>query len=286
MMINPQKILHLAVTIAAVLLSGCSQEETPGDSGKHPLVLQATIAAQDSRASTTLQTDKVDAKVTLGVFATDAGGNVVGKNVPYSYDSETGQWKASGSAIYFPMDGKSINIEVYAPYDASITTIPAVLTPKSDQSSDADYLASDLLGGSLNNVGYNATAVDVTLQHLMAKVTVIITAGGGVTNADIEGAKLEIGGIKATLPTGETSASVIVKPGQTVAAGTEFFTIELASMLCSYVLPGDLSLDKGKEYIYRFTITGTELEFDSMSVTDWSAGTTGEDNSIMLPGDE
>ena len=57
-------------------------------------------------------------------------------------------------------------------------------------------------------------------------------------------------------------------------------------MLCSYVLPGDLSLDKGKEYIYRLTITGTELEFDSMSVTDWSAGTTGEDNSIMLPGDE
>ena len=77
MMINPQKRLHLAVTIAAVLLSGCSQEETPGDSGKHQLVLQATIAAQDSRASTTLQTDKVDAKVMLGVFATDAGGNVV-----------------------------------------------------------------------------------------------------------------------------------------------------------------------------------------------------------------
>ncbi len=64
------------------------------------------------------------------------------------------------------------------------------------------------------------------------------------------------------------------------------FIIELASLVCSYVLPGDLSLDKGKEYIYRFTITGTKLEFDSMSVTDWSAGTTGEDNSIMLPGDE
>lgn len=278
--------------MAAALLAGCSQEETPGDSGKRPLELQAIIASDGSRASTTLQTDKVDASVTLGVFAYDAQSQVIATNVPYTYDSQSGKWKASSGSVFFPMDGSSITVTAYAPYDSNITSdaaIPtsATFTPKADQSSDADYLASDLLLGAKDNVKYSDTDVTVQLSHLMSKITVVLTAGGGVTDADIEGAKLEIGGIKATLQTGATSASVIVKPNQTFAAATELISIELSSgALFSHTLTQDLTPNTGTEYVYKFSLTGTELNFEGTSVTDWTQADPGDNNSVMLPGDE
>ena len=286
-------IKTLVAALAAVALTGCSQEEASVDTNKHPLELLATIAKQGTRASTTLQTDKVDETVTLGVFATDASGNPIGANVPYIYNSGSGKWVKKDdapSSIYFPMDGTSINITVYAPYDEQITTadaIPTTLTPKADQTQNADYLASDLLSGTKSDVKYTDTDVTVQLAHLMSKITVMLTAGGGVTDADIEGAKLVIGGIKATLPTGETSASVIVKPNQAFAAATEFISIYLSSgAMFTHTLTQDLTPAAGTEYVYKFSLTGTELKLEGTSVTDWTQGDPGDDNSTMMPGDE
>ncbi len=286
-------IKTLVAAVAAVALTGCSQEEASVDTNKHPLELLATIAKQGTRASTTLQTDKVDESVTLGVFATDASGTTIGANVPYIYNSGSGKWVKkddASSSIYFPMDGSPIDITVYAPYDELITNadyIPTTLTPKADQTQDADYLASDLIKVTKTNVSYTDAAVDVSMHHLMAKVTVTLTAGGGVTNADIEGAELMIGGIKATLPTGETSASVIVKPNQTFAAATELISIDLSSgALFSHTLTQDLTPAAGTEYVYKFSLTGTELKLEGTSVTDWTQADHGDNHSMMLPGDE
>ena len=286
-------IKTLVAAVAAVALTGCSQEEASVDTNKHPLELLATIAKQGTRASTTLQTDKVDESVTLGVFATDASGTTIGANVPYIYNSGSGKWVKkddASSSIYFPMDGSPIDITVYAPYDEQITTADAILTsftPKADQTLAANYLASDLIKGTKTNVGYTDAAVDVSMHHLMAKVTVTLTAGGGVTNADIEGAELMIGGIKATLPTGETSASVIVKPNQTFAAATELISIDLSSgALFSHTLTQDLTPAAGTEYVYKFSLTGTELKLEGTSVTDWTQADHGDNHSMMLPGDE
>ena len=187
------------------------------------------------------------------------------------------------------MDGTTINITVYAPYDEAVAagSIPTTLIPKADQTLAADYLASDLIKGEKTGVGYTATAVDVTMQHLMSKITVMLTAGGGVTDADIEGAELVIGGIKATLPTGETSASVIVKPNQTFAAGTELISIDLSSgAMFTHTLTQDLTPAAGTEYVYKFSLTGTELKLEGTSVTDWTQADHGDDNSTMMPGDE
>ena len=286
-------IKTLVAAVAAVALTGCSQEEASVDTNKHPLELLATIAKQGTRASTTLQTDKVDESVTLGVFATDASGTTIGANVPYIYNSGSGKWVKkddASSSIYFPMDGSPIDITVYAPYDELITNadyIPTTLTPKADQTQDADYLASDLIKVTKTNVSYTDAAGDVSMHHLMAKVTVTLTAGGGVTNADIEGAELMIGGIKATLPTGETSASVIVKPNQTFAAATELISIDLSSgALFSHTLTQDLTPAAGTEYVYKFSLTGTELKLEGTSVTDWTQADHGDNHSMMLPGDE
>ena len=286
-------IKTLVAAVAAVALTGCSQEEASVDTNKHPLELLATIAKQGTRASTTLQTDKVDESVTLGVFATDASGTTIGANVPYIHNSGSGKWVKkddASSSIYFPMDGSPIDITVYAPYDELITNadyIPTTLTPKADQTQDADYLASDLIKVTKTNVSYTDAAVDVSMHHLMAKVTVTLTAGGGVTNADIEGAELMIGGIKATLPTGETSASVIVKPNQTFAAATELISIDLSSgALFSHTLTQDLTPAAGTEYVYKFSLTGTELKLEGTSVTDWTQADHGDNHSMMLPGDE
>ena len=285
-------IKTLVAALAAVALTGCSQEEASVDTNKHPLELLATIAKQGTRASTTLQTDKVDETVTLGVFAWDEAGQLIGANVPYIYNSGSGKWVKkddASSSIYFPMDGTPINITVYAPYDEAVAagSIPTTLIPKADQTLAADYLASDLIKGEKTGVGYTATAVDVTMQHKMAKVTVTLKAGGGVTNADIEGAELVIGGIKATLQTGATSASVIVKPNQTFAAGTELISIDLSSgAMFTHTLTQDLTPAAGTEYVYKFSLTGTELKLEGTSVTDWTQADHGDNNSTMMPGDE
>lgn len=280
------------LTAASLLLAACSQEEAPSGIGRHPLELQAVIAADGSRATSTLQTTTVDHSVTLGVFVQDAQSNMIANNVSYLYDSQSGKWKASNGSVFFPMDGSNIQVTAYAPYDSNISSVSdiptsATFTPKPDQSSDADYLASDLLLGANDNVKYSDTDVTVQLSHLMSKITVMLTAGGGVTDADIQGAKLVIGGIKATLQTGATSASVIVKPNQAFAAGIELISIDLSSgAMFTHTLTQDLTPAEGTEYIYKFSLTGTELKLEGTSVTDWTQGDPGDDNSTMMPGDE
>lgn len=284
-------IKTLVAALAAVALTGCSQEEASVDTNKHPLELLATIAKQGTRASTTLQTDKVDETVTLGVFATDASGNPIGANVPYIYNSGSSKWVKKDdapSSIYFPMDGSPIDITVYAPYDEQITTadaIPTTLTPKADQTQNADYLASDLIKGEKKDVDYTATAVDVPMQHLMAKVTVTLKAGANVTNADLDNATVTIGGVKTRMPEGEHTASVILKPGVTVAADAQFISIVLASK-AEFSLSLPQTIEQGNEYKYSFILNGTELKLEQTSVTDWTSEDPGDSNSTMMPGDE
>lgn len=77
--------------------------------------------------------------------------------------------------FYFPQDKTSVDVYVYAPRkdtSPSLTAMPISVQP--DQSTDANYLASDFVFGKTSEVAYNTSTVSVQLYHALSKLKLII----------------------------------------------------------------------------------------------------------------
>lgn len=296
-----KKTTLITAVMATMLLASCSSEmptaEQPqANTERHPIELTASIETPASRATTDLQSTTVDKSVTLGVFVSKVGGEEpIASNVKYTFDSNSSpqSWKvAEGqSPVYFPTDGSPINITIYAPYKDGISDVSNIPTAssfvvKNNQTSDADYLDSDLIKGSKKDVRYTGTPVDITMQHLLSKVTVTLVPGNSLTIEELKGATMTIGSVSTTLPSdlaadaSSASQAVILSPS-TIASGNEFISITLSSgTYFPYVLPSDLTLEAGKQYTYSFTLKATGISLNTDSVTDWTTGGTFTDGEM------
>ena len=172
-------------------------------------------------------------------------------------------------------------------------------TIKEDQSTDANYKASDLMYGkpATNPVSPSANAVNIQFSHLLSKVTINLKLDENVTSLD--GAKVELLGVKPsttltadingysitdasgtatpitvmTATATQTSGSAIIVP-QTLP---EMF---LQVTIGDAVMTGKLStgaptLTAGNAYTYDITVNmrGGALEIEG-SITPWKDGGT------------
>lgn len=80
-------------------------------------------------------------------------------------------------------------VVVICPYNTDFKELPAdmTFTVKTDQTSDADYLASDLLWGQATAVS-NATTITVPLRRKLSRWMFTISLSGGLTASDFQGA--------------------------------------------------------------------------------------------------
>ncbi|MBQ7413901.1 MAG: fimbrillin family protein [Prevotella sp.] len=311
-----KKLSIFALGLAVMTLASCSSDDQlmQNNSLSTPITLVSNLANMRS-ANTSLQKTQIAEGIKVGVFVKDASGYITdGDNAEMTAD---GSGNFTGTTLYFPEDGSNVSVNAYAPYNASFTgkmEEAVAFSVAADQTTDANYLASDLLCGAPSGENaYNRTtpAVPLVFTHMLSKMNIKFTFSGE-TDVDLKGATVSILNTKpsttlkvsdATL--GEASgtasaikavtfaadatefvASAIIVP-QTVGAA-DFIQISLADgRTLTAPLKSETSFVSGKAYTYTVKILGegaeaaVELEMTTQ-ITDWDDNTTALDGDAEL----
>lgn len=142
-----------------------------------------------------------------------ATGNHV-DNMQFTYD---GTWTPE-TPIYWKDDTTPADFYGYYPYGTTPTDISAVpFTVMADQSTEANYKASDFLWGKTAQVAPTEKAVALTLDHLFSCAVVKVAAGNGFTAESLAAADVQV-----RLNQAVCQASIDLSNGQvTPGSGTE-----------------------------------------------------------------
>lgn len=285
--------------IAALALTACSNDDEIKVGGDNAILLTSSLNVAETRAATDIQTSAFDAGETVDVYITEnnGGNNPTTYPQPIEYSTAAGGALTVGTQYYYPTSGNGVNI--YALYPATAAT-GELFTIKEDQSTDANYKASDLMYGkpaTNNPVSPSANAVDIQFSHLLSKVTINLIAGANVTSLD--GAKVELLGVKPstmltaginghsiTDASGTATPITVMTATETVTSGSAIIVPQTLPEMFLQVTIGDAvmtgklrtgapTLTAGYAYTYDITVNmrGGALEIEG-SIKPWTDGGT------------
>ena len=273
--------LPVMMLICGVLASCSSEDEStaPLPDGKYPLQLTAEVAQPQTRAGgKDAWTGGEEIRVSLeGVFGNktyvmDASGNASPKDADNAF-----YWKNTDEA----------RVSAWTPDIESETDI-------SDQS--GGYAAFDVLYASA--IGRYDQAINLRFIHRMTKIEVILKAGEGITEEELEGATVTIFGDPLTHSTaglvspGDQSDGEI-KPYYDAATkkyealvppqnmtGKPLVRISIGSNAFTYTpdtdAAGNFGYFGGKRYAYTITVKANGIDVQSVTSGTWVAN--GEEN--------
>ena len=187
-------------------------------------------------------------------------------------------------------------------------------TVETNQSSDENKRLSDLLYSQTSSVAPNTGSVQLTFDHLLAKITVkldltnskginegelanaevtltnMITSGDfnstNVSNIITNGVSANASGTREVIKAGEITqpsdmTSTAYEVGSAIVPLQKFgdtnsnkITIKLSDTRSFSYTPADVTLGKGNEYIYTLKIINGELSVSSITVKDFTNETT------------
>ena len=300
-----KKISLFTIALAGWVLMGCSSDEMKNGQNQGqqtPITFVSNVSTMRS-ANVNLQKTQLAEGVKVGVFVRDADGFISGGNNAQLTASGAGGF--TGSPIYFPEDGASVNVLAYAPYQSGWSDqvdVAATFTVAANQSTDAGYLASDLLHGvptaTTNSFTKETPVVALNFQHKLSKLSVKFKTSED-TDVDLKGATINIvntlpsatlkvsdGTLGAATGTAtaikavtfasdatEFLASAVIVP-QKVAAGSFIQVVLTNGKMLNARLNTEATFASGKAYVYTVNISGqgaeaqAEIELSS-TVTDW-----------------
>lgn len=273
--------LPVVMLICGVLASCSSEDESsmPLPDGKYPLQLTAEVARPQTRAGgKDAWTGGEEIRVSLeGVFGNktyvlDASGNASPKD--------------AANAIYWKNTAEA-RVSAWTPDIEAETDI-------SDQS--GGYAAFDVLYASA--IGRYDQAINLRFIHRMTKIEVILKAGEGITEEELEGATVTIFGDPLTHSTaglvspGDQSDGEI-KPYYDAATkkyealvppqnmtGKPLVRISIGSNAFTYTpdtdAAGKFGYFGGKRYAYTITVKANGIDVQSVTSGTWVAN--GEEN--------
>jgi hypothetical protein len=196
----------------------------------------------------------------------------------------------------------------HANYNPFSDTQNYYFTVQEDQTSEANYKASDLMVGEPTSKPVYRTTSNVTLQfkHCLSKININIKVGEGVDANELVGARVTIytetndatfdvqsGVITAVGSQGQAASpfvtvgdltasghgfegmSAIIIP-QDISAGSHFISIATNNQTTyRYNLPNTVNLisfESGKAYTYNLTVRKSGLTLDNTNITNWDDG--------------
>lgn len=273
-------------------------EQKPFD-GRTPINLTSSVATRS--ISQNIQDTQIANGVQVGVFA-QSGGTAI-ENGDNNVLTADGNGAFSGTTMYFPEEG-DVDIYAYAPYNSNWNgqlSANNEFTVQADQSSDANYCASDLMIGvpsTGNPVSSTTDAVQLNFKHKLTKLNINFNIGQ--SGVDLKGATVKVKNVKTTATVNVQSgtvtefagsavaditaavfdasattftASVIFVP-QTITTNTTFVEVTTTSA-GSFTAPlsQDVTFEGGKKYTYTAQFTGggdepVKMELKVGSVVD------------------
>ena len=298
---------YIFLAVSALLFVACSNDgEIDNWNGEIRL---CTTTQLQTRATQELQSTQFDAGEEVDIFINEnvsSSGYYYPQPIEYTADGKGGLNTYMDTPRY-PTSGNDVNIfgvypagiafDIYADVDFSV---------KVDQSTDANYNASDLMiGAAANPVSRQAGSVAVTFSHMLSKININVEIGTGLTADSLANATVSIlntlpsttfnikngiigeasGGQGAavfditagTLSANAMNHSAIIVP-QEMEEATEFIQIVLESgTKLTYILPSNTTFTSGNVYTYNLTANRYEITATT-SITNWVTGAevTGE----------
>ncbi len=303
------KHLTILPAVAALLLTtACSSDDNLTDDTNAPVELRLTSSVEvQTRGTHGLDTQIAkDEKVYVWVDDAVTSDNLYENNAL----TADGSGGLSGTTMYFPSSGNAVNI--YAIHgDLSYTDFwneSVTHTVAQDQTSESgSYATSDLVYCEKTNVARTSNTINLTFQHLLSKVEVVLYEGDGapsIKTVEILNTQLEAeftpakGSDIAVTASGSTGAiaidadvteadgdailnEAIIVP-QTLAGGTQFIRITTdKGGVLYYITPTDgVTFAAGKKYRYNITVSLTGLEVTT-EIDDWTDGGTVDSTAKM-----
>lgn len=262
------KKLFALATLASLLFS-CTENpssESYYTQEKWPINISTSI----TRATDTAfeNGDKVGIFIVNQPNALKASGNYV-DNMAFTY---SGKW-SSASPIYWKDETTKADFYCYYPYTDNVSSIDAYpFSIKADQSTSANYKASDFLWGKTTGVSPTKEAVGITVSHLMSNVVIKLVAGAGYTESDMKSASVTICGLKTNsiinLTTGAVSASGSASDITPIDEGDQRRALVVPQSITNsdiikvtigdkvYILNQSVEFKSGKQHTCTLTVEG------------------------------
>lgn len=291
---NIAYLLTLGILIATSCSNDVEELDTATDTA---IVLTATIE-NETRAAEGLQ-ESFTAGDEVGVYiAKEKDGTTayLAENKLFKVKSNGKLEASDGTRYIYPDASYETRIYAYKPYSGN-GVVNNVFSVAADQTTEANYIASDVLWGEPKNGNpvTRESAIDLEFEHRCAKLVVNLTVADGLnlkggtlcTSEVVTGMKLSdiaSGTFLATTDKGEitfgnltdaaTQTHVAVLVPQNVPAGTELVRITLADASARPLamrLPSQLSLEAGKKCVLNVTARRSGLELDNTKITPWTS---------------
>lgn len=300
----------ILLTLATIALTACNGEETSAENGGK-VALQVTGGIQTRAADNQWQANDA-----IGIYMLKAGSTDISesaKNRKYTTsDGGSAFIASSGQTIYFPVDGSKVEFIAYYPYQTLDNGTLMV-----NVSNQGDLSLFDLMTASTKStdnapLDKNHPQVAFDFSHRLTKIELNISAGNGLSSADLKGIKVEIThqrtngsydpqydvqGVNATpvqtimMNTNEagTSSQAILLPNTAadginpVISGRELlFTLAATGEVFRWTIPDTKLFQAGERNIYNITINRTSINVTA-TITNWNNGngTSGENQSAQ-----
>ena len=284
-------------TSLVILLSACSDNDEVSTSPVRHVISLSTITQGMSRAANVaddLQDAQFVSGSTISVQVTDNAATNAEVYSLCTYEADGNGGLTTTNAQYYPISGSTINLYAYYPADAGAT-----FTVQSNQSTPANYRASDLMRATATGLSYSETPHELTFHHLLSKVVVKLEPGTGLTAADLNGATVVLGtatageGLNNQVTFNAATGAVSGATGdQAITVTTDADNAQHAAVivpqnvkgkkLCvtlgdvtkSWTITSDAEtfpLEAGKVYLFTITVNRTGLSV-SVTIQPWATG--------------
>ena len=236
---------------------------------------------QTTRSASDLQDTQVSTAVAVGVYGV-SGGNTIANGDNAAYSVEDNGQLSTGSTMMWPESG-SVTIYAYAPRQESWSYSQATktFTVAADQSSEAGYLASDLIYAQATPTDQNT--VNLAFAHKLSRIVLTLQTDESTSLSD---ATVKIVGTKPsttfTLTDGSigtatgTASDIIIGSGislganssttlygvivpQTVSANATLIEVTDGDKMWRFHFSSDATFVGGKSHSASITVSSYSL---------------------------
>ena len=288
------------LSLALLVATSCSNEVDQFENSADTAIEFTASMAGGSRAADGLQTAFATGDQ-VGMYIVTSNGSTTSNmadNKLFELNSSGYLEATDGTRYFYPINGYTTKVYAYKPYSAQ-GIVNNTFYIKTDQTTDAGYIASDLLWGVPKNgnpVSASREPIALDFEHRCAKLVVNLTVADGMNleGCELSTSSMETGMKLSSLESGtfdvpgyyynssvkfgkltsaasQTHAAVLVP--QKFQAGWTFLNIKFANGNNPLVmkLTSELNLEAGKVCTLSVTARRNSLVVDNMTIMPWTA---------------
>ena len=277
----------------ALLLTSCAKDDWNWLVGT-PISVTATAEQPATRSGADIQTSNFDEGATINAFYNITNGDTIGKSPTILTASAPNNGKNALTPDVQPYYPESGTVDIMALYPTTVSDSTATFTVAADQTDAADYKASDLMWAGTTGEAKKTGDINLQFAHLMAKMSVTVTAKEGVrvdsislmntirtvpvtlaasgytigevgTESDATKKTILLASTTSTEVNNQLSGSVLFPP-QTI--GGRFIKVE-TNFGDAYYTVTNKEFEQGAAYSANLTVKRQDIGFTT-AITDWA----------------